>query len=183
MQNITFYITGHGYGHATRSLEIIKTLMRADENIFFHIISNVPDWQFKLNLTRNYKLYPSQIDMGAIQKNSYSVDKLATLKHAEALYSRKSELVAKETEFIRRTNSKIILSDIPPLAFEVAHAAGIPGIGISNFSWDWIYASYLAEYPGYKHVITAMKNSYGNSRQYRISRSSPESQNNRNRMF
>lgn len=161
MQNITFYITGHGYGHATRSLEIIKNLMQADASLFFHIRTNVPEWQFKINLTNNYKLYSSPIDMGATQKNIYSVNKLATLEHAQKVYSKKDELIEQEVEFIRETDSKIILSDIPPIAFDVARAMNIPGIGITNFSWDWIYESYLGVYPEYENVVAEISASYG----------------------
>lgn len=161
MKNITFYITGHGYGHATRSLEIIKNLMQVENSLFFHIRTNVPEWQFKVNLTHNYKLYPCQIDMGAIQKNSYSVDKLATLEHAQKLYKKSNELVEHEVEFIRETDSQIILSDIPPIAFDVARKADVPGIGVTNFSWDWIYESYLAAHPEYENVVAEIRVSYG----------------------
>ena len=32
-----------------------------------------------------------------------------------------------------------MLGDIPPLAFAAAARAGLPAIGLANFSWDWIY--------------------------------------------
>jgi hypothetical protein len=31
---------------------------------------------------------------------------------------------------------------MPPLAFSVGASAGIPAIGLGNFTWDWIYADY-----------------------------------------
>jgi len=34
------------------------------------------------------------------------------------------------------------VGDIPPLAFAVGASAGIPSIGLGNFTWDWVYADY-----------------------------------------
>jgi hypothetical protein len=42
------------------------------------------------------------------------------------------------------TTSSLIVGDIPPLAFEVARELRVPGVAISNFTWDWI----LETHPG-----------------------------------
>ena len=43
---------------------------------------------------------------------------------------------------LRELGAGLIVGDIPPLAFAVGAAAGIPSIGLGNFTWDWIYADY-----------------------------------------
>ena len=62
-------------------------------------------------------------------------------------------IVNRELDFIRKNEIQFILGDIPPIAFEIAHAAGIPGLAMGNFCWDWIYAPYIAEFPEYAYVI------------------------------
>jgi len=37
--------------------------------------------------------------------------------------------------------------DVPPLAFDAAARAGVPAVGLANFSWDWIYRHYAARQP------------------------------------
>src|SRR5918993_540971 len=49
---------------------------------------------------------------------------------------------ASETRSLRELGAGLIVGDIPPLAFAVGAAAGIPSIGLGNFTWDWIYADY-----------------------------------------
>jgi L-arabinokinase len=53
-----------------------------------------------------------------------------------------------------------VIGDIPPIAFEAAHAAGIPSVAVANFTWDWIYAG-LADFeqlaPG---VVDRIRDSY-----------------------
>jgi L-arabinokinase len=43
---------------------------------------------------------------------------------------------------LRELGAGLIVGDIPPLAFAVGAAAGIPSIALGNFTWDWIYADY-----------------------------------------
>ena len=49
---------------------------------------------------------------------------------------------ASETRVLRELGAGLIVGDIPPLAFAVGASAGIPSIGLGNFTWDWIYADY-----------------------------------------
>jgi hypothetical protein len=51
---------------------------------------------------------------------------------------------ARERILARLTEARdvdCVLGDVPPLAFELAHALGVPSIALANFSWDWIYES------------------------------------------
>jgi L-arabinokinase len=43
---------------------------------------------------------------------------------------------------LRELGAGIIVGDIPPLAFAVGGASGIPSIALGNFTWDWIYGDY-----------------------------------------
>jgi len=47
------------------------------------------------------------------------------------------------------------------LAFDVADALGVPGVAMTNFSWDWIYADYVAQRPGFAPLVAALRRSYG----------------------
>jgi len=49
------------------------------------------------------------------------------------------ERVAAEASWLREVGARLVLGDVPPLAFAAAAAAGVPAIACTNFSWDWIY--------------------------------------------
>ena len=49
---------------------------------------------------------------------------------------------ATEAEALRQSGARLVLADLPPLAFAAAHRAGVPSIAIGNFTWDWIYDGY-----------------------------------------
>ncbi|MCG8603870.1 hypothetical protein MJD09_02595 [bacterium] len=160
MKNIVFYISGHGYGHATRSIELIKTLMDRDPSLWFHIRTDAPHWLFELNLTERYSLHSLPIDVGAVQETSFSIDKNATLQRWHRLLQQRHSLIADELAFQRTIQPCLIIGDIPPLAFEIAHTAQIPSVAVGNFSWDWIYQDYLSEYPDFADAIEYIRLCY-----------------------
>ena len=50
-----------------------------------------------------------------------------------------------------------MLCDISPLGIAAARQAGIPSVLIENFTWDWIYESYLGEESGPAKFIPYLK--------------------------
>jgi hypothetical protein len=40
------------------------------------------------------------------------------------------------------SGARLVVADIPPLAFAAAARAGIPAYAFGNFTWDWIYEDY-----------------------------------------
>jgi len=59
-------------------------------------------------------------DIGAIQKDWFSVDKLTTLrKHAEFI-KQKGKFITEQLKFIKDKNIQIAVADIPALTFPVA---------------------------------------------------------------
>lgn len=126
-------MTRHGYGHSTRSVKLIKTLITKNPNIFFHIKTDAPGWIFKLNLNSNYRLYHLNIDVGAVQETSFHINKRETYRKVNELFQKKKSIIEREVGFARQIDARLIMADIPPLAFEIAHAAAIPSMGLQIF--------------------------------------------------
>ena len=160
MKNILYYISGHGYGHSTRSIEIIRQLTEIHPEVFVHIKTNAPQWIFHSGLHKQFKYHHLKHDIGAVQSNSFSVNKQETLKQYAQLITNKSTLIEQEIAFVHKNNIKLIVSDISPLALEISKAAHLPSIAIGNFSWDWIYCAWMDEFPHYKFVIEDIQQAY-----------------------
>ena len=158
--NLVYYITGHGYGHAVRSIEVIKELLSEHSDIHVFIRTGAPEWLFAEVRGPRTTFYKRHIEIGVIQQNSYSVDKKATLAAVAELLDNKQEIVSQEVTFLKEKNIKLVVSDHTPFAFDAANKAGIPTIGAANFSWDWIYADYIKELPEFEYVIKNIKKSY-----------------------
>lgn len=160
MKNILFYISGHGFGHSTRMAEVINKLSSLGPEISFYIRTSAPKWLFKRELLPKFNYSYLLCDIGIVQKDGLSLNRLKTLKKYADFVAQKKSLIPQEVEFIKRNNISLLIGDIPPLAFEVAAEAGVSGLAISNFSWDWIYSPYIEEYPQYRYLLGEIKESY-----------------------
>ncbi len=160
MTHIAAYITGHGFGHATRSAALLAAVAARRPAVRLSVISSAPEWLFRLNLPTPFDYRAEAIDVGTIQRDALSLDCEATLSACDRLLREEPARIAAETDFLRREGVDIVLADIPWAAFPAARRAGIPAIGVSNFSWDWIYGGYLPEYPEFGRVAAAIREAY-----------------------
>lgn len=157
---VLFYISTHGFGHATRIMEVINALRTQPADMEIFIKSDVPEWLFHYTLKNNYQLYPMPQDFGVLQTDYSEVDILASLQQMRKFAQDAENILHAEVTFCNQHDITVIVSDIPPLAFKIGHESGIPAIGISNFSWDWIYKEYMKVYPDYQDVIDFMQFCY-----------------------
>ncbi|MCD6459469.1 hypothetical protein J7L67_02230 [bacterium] len=159
MANIVFYISGHGFGHSTRMKAVIDNLYEYYENINVFIRSNAPDWLF----TDNKKVCFDnvKIDAGTFQYDFIHLDKEKSFIEYDKLMKLRNQLIREELLFVKDRKIDIVVGDIPPAAFYISQKANLPSVGISNFSWDWIFSPYLNEYPSYDYIIDDMKKGYG----------------------
>jgi L-arabinokinase len=141
---VIFYITGHGFGHAVRQTAIVNAFAERRPDVAIIVRSSVAPWLFARSVRGPVRLEAGVVDTGAIQRGSLDVDIPATLAAAQAFYADAEPWIAQEAAFLARAGARLIVSDIPPLPITAARRAGVPAIGISNFTWDWIYEDYEA---------------------------------------
>lgn len=160
MRPLLVYVSGHGFGHAVRVCTVLRALRRRCPAVPFVLRTPVPRWFLRDELGETCPAAHVQLDVGVVQRDSLSLDAEATLAAAVALLARAPRLVAEEAAALAPLRPAAVLADIPALALDVAAALEVPGIGLANFSWDWIYADYAADLPGFAPVIAALRASY-----------------------
>ncbi len=80
-----------------------------------------------------------ECDVGLIQKDALTIEEAATAEAVRRFLFGWEALVSREARWLRQSGARLVLGDIPPLAFAAAAEAGVPSIALCNFSWDWIY--------------------------------------------
>lgn len=141
---IAFYISGHGLGHASRDIELIRAIMARRPDAHVTVRTAAPGWLFDLNADLRIEVQALDADTGMVQIDSLRLDEERTAREAARFYADFDQRVAEEAGQLRRLRTAIVLGDIPPLAFAAAACAGVPSVAIGNFTWDWIYAVYPA---------------------------------------
>jgi L-arabinokinase len=157
--SVVFYISGHGFGHASRQVEIINALGAQGANRIV-IRSAVSPALLARTVQVPYALIPGECDSGVVQSTSVEHDDQATVDAAMTFYSTFPARVEAECRVLRDAEGRLVVGDIPPLAFAAAAAVSVPSVAIANFTWDWIYDAHPGFLPDGADVLEVIRSAY-----------------------
>ncbi len=163
MAAVAFYISGHGFGHASRQIEIVNALGALRPDLRILVRTSAPRWLFDRTVRVPIEFQHAACDTGAIQLDSLHLDVAGTVRRAAAFYATLDSRAEQDAAILRNAGVALVIADAPPLACAAATAAGVPSIVISNFTWDWIYEDYREYLPEAPGLIPTIKSAYANA--------------------
>lgn len=154
------YVSGHGFGHATRTAEVLRAVRLRAPRLPVVVASSAPPELFEAVVGGPLRVRRVACDVGLVQRDALVIDENGSAE-AWAAYARGyPALVAEEAAWLRREGARAVLGDVPPLAFAAAAEAGVPSVALANFSWDWVYRHYAARQPALAGAADACAAAY-----------------------
>ncbi|KAG6474260.1 hypothetical protein ZIOFF_068185 [Zingiber officinale] len=104
-----YYVTGHGFGHATRVVEVVQHLVAAGHDV--HVVTGAPDFVFTSNI-QSPKLHIRKVllDCGAVQADALTVDRLASLEmYHQTIVVPRDSILTTEVEWLKSINADLVL--------------------------------------------------------------------------
>jgi L-arabinokinase len=138
--------------------QVIRSLRDRNPYVDIHVRSAAPARIFEP--LRPESVEPCDIDAGLIETDPLTIDRDGSLRRLHAFMARRDAIVAEEVAAVRRLNPRLIVADIPFLAGDVAADAGVPCVGISNFTWDWIYENLFRTDASYASLAPVISDGY-----------------------
>ncbi|WP_066070700.1 glycosyltransferase [Neobacillus soli] len=140
MKTVAYYISDYGYGHASRSIAVIRQLLK-EPKVKIIVCHSFALPFIKASLNGEKVSYRNiKTDIGYfLEKESIYPDKVGLLKEYKSFVADWQHYIQKERGFLSDNNVDLVVSDISPLPFEAAESLGIPSVGISNFTWYTAY--------------------------------------------
>ena len=158
--NVAFYISGHGFGHASRQVEIINAFALRQPGAGILIRSTAARWLLERTIAPPFELVAEPTDTGVVQIDSLHLDAGATIAAARAFHATLDDRADAEARLLNARRIGLVVSDAPPLACAAAARAGIPCVVISNFTWDWIYEAYEEHLASAPALIPTLRAAY-----------------------
>src|ERR1700691_3956759 len=115
-----YYISRHGLGHASRSIELIEALTRRCRDLRLVIRTSAHPWAFDRIRGPRVDVQPMVTDPGAVQVDSLSLDEDETASRAASFYGEFDRHVGAEAAYVRQLGAALVIGDIPPLAMAAA---------------------------------------------------------------
>lgn len=157
--SVLFYVSGHGFGHARRVAEIV----RAGSDRWNAVVrTTAPARLFGRARVQHAAIDPAVAETA----DTLRIDATRTRANLQEFLLSSSDVVAREASYVRTAGIRLIVADIPFLAGDIAEAAGVPCIGISNFTWNWILEPHLAGDADGRRLLEAIEGSYARMREY-----------------
>ncbi len=157
---VAFYVSGHGFGHASRQVEIINAFGARCPDVRIFVRSSANPVLLSRTLKTPYSLWPAPCDTGVVQLSSLAQDEQASLEVAAAFHRTLDDRALADGEILTRAGVRLVVGDIPPLAFAAAARARVPSIAISNFTWDWIYEPWIDPSSEHRWLLDVLRDAY-----------------------
>ena len=141
-----FFVTPHGFGHASRAVAVAESLARRLAPYQFEFFTTIPKHHIAASI-ENFHYQTLNCDIGMVQTDALKVDLPKTLQRLNSFLPFDPTEVQQLVDYLKRQCCIAVISDISPLGLQVARAATIPSVLIENFTWDWIYRSYVLDHP------------------------------------
>jgi len=136
---IALYLSGHGYGHMTRACEVLAELRRRAPDVPLAVVGSVPERLVRRAVPGPLVFRTATCDVGLVQRDALHIDEPATAARCRDFESTWAARIEAEASFLKKSGARLVIGDIPPLAFAAAAQAGLRSVALGNFSWDWVY--------------------------------------------
>ncbi len=160
MKPVLFYISGHGYGHAVRTAEIMRALATRQPERPILVRSAAPSWLFHNLCGNRVTAFPAETDPGMVEESPLLMDCPATRQRLADFLPRAAALQKIEAAWVRTHHVALIVADAPWLAGEIAQEAEVPCVAATNFLWDWIYEPLLENHPHRANLLAPIQAGY-----------------------
>ncbi|KAF9962764.1 hypothetical protein BGZ70_007904, partial [Mortierella alpina] len=118
-----YYVSGHGFGHATRVNQIITELLKStridpatQQAISLHtiyIVSDAPQFIFQDVIALGAIYRNAKVDAGVVQPLAYSVDREKTIEGVKNFLARREEMIQLEVTWLAQVGADCVLADAP----------------------------------------------------------------------
>lgn len=147
MARIAYFVSPHGFGHAARASAVMDEIAHRRPGTEFDLYTTVPESFFDGAYEARRRYHPLLTDIGLVQTDALNENIPATIQQLDQLLPYDSNRIDALANELTAARCGCVICDISPMGLVAAQQAGIPGVLVENFTWNWIYEAYLDDYP------------------------------------
>lgn len=140
--NIVVYITGHGYGHLSQTIEVLIALYKKPPNIQFQIITSISEGMVNTRLANkiptskvSYISDESGVDMGVPMVDAMQVDREKTVIAYKEIHNNWEHYVSLEEQRLIELKPAMVLCNVGYIPLQAAANLNIPAVALCSLDW------------------------------------------------
>ena len=157
MKRIVVYVSDHGYGHAARTISLLREFKNDNHEI---IVKNSNAFNFLQKSLPETKLINSKTDVGPLTNISTKLDSEKTFKLYLDWIKNEKKWLRNELDYFKNKKPDLVISDISPMGIRFANKIKIPSVTIANFTWIDILKK-LPFHTNKKQILSWLHDSFG----------------------
>jgi hypothetical protein len=159
LSNVACFVSSHGFGHATRTVAILRTLTSTNPGLTVDLFSTLPDWFWTENLSPDisYQAHQLETDVGLVQKSPFEHNLNQSIERLESFLALQDPALEDARKILGESKPEFILCDVSPLGLALGKEMRIPTVLLENFTWDWIYDPYLKKDSRFRPIIQKLR--------------------------
>lgn len=161
--NIAYYISDYGYGHATRSIAIIRELLKRNSEMMITICHSFASKLIMDSFDDDriiFRVVPTDIGY-VLNSDTLELDSEKMKEMYEEYLCSRPPKIKDEIKFLKQNQISCVITDIYSNAIEAADKLNILSIGISNFLWSDVYKDIIED-----KKLEIMKRAYSKMNYY-----------------
>ena len=116
---LAVYVSGHGFGHATRTAEVLRVLRARAPKLKLVVNTVAPAFLFEGVVAPPLEVRPVVGDVGLAQRDALVIDEEGTVTAWRAFMATWDGRVAAEARWLAVAGARLVLGDVPPLALPI----------------------------------------------------------------
>lgn len=160
MKKLVFDISGHGLGHASQTIPVLRYLHADHPDWEIILRTSVGDRIFNERLGFAFRRDASPSDVTLIMDGPAAPNAIASANAYEALHANWDRRVALEADRLRYLEPDLLISNVAYTSLAAAHTIGLNAVALSSLNWLDVFDVYCASTPNYSRIRNQIFEAY-----------------------
>ena len=157
---LAVYVSGHGFGHATRTAEVLRAVRARAADLPIVVRTSAPAFLFEGLIAPPLAVRRVECDVGLVQRDALVIDEAGTVAAWRAFMAGGTAgWRRRRPGFARRAPGSCSATSRRSRSPR-RRWPGLPSVALGNFSWDWIYAHLAAREPALVEAAARAREAY-----------------------
>lgn len=145
MRHLFVDISAHGLGHLAQTAPVLNALHQALAGLRLTVRSGLPRERLAARIHAPFEYIAGEPDFGFVMRDALAIDFGSSARRYQERHKNWPRTVAEETEFLRRSQADLVLSNVAYLPLAGAAAAGIPAMAMCSLNWADLFFHYFGK--------------------------------------
>ncbi len=159
-------VSGHGFGHLAQVAPVLNALRERHPGLRLTVRTEIPAAVVRRRVGGDLTVLDRTVDPGLAMHSAFEVDVAESLRRYRAFHADWPLAVERAAAEMAAIAPDLLLADVPYRSLAAAARLGVPALALCSLNWADLFGHYCGEEPGALELVAAMREAYGQAREF-----------------